>query len=146
MITFHLISWALYFNSNCYNTSDFYFNKSIFTQTKYNIPASIFYIDAEQNQKYIPNSKNASNDSNTCISIFDYGNIFLKSKTNVDEDKKENFRMKTVKKRPGFCNDSICHVEVYLPSMFCTCAVETVKSCILVVTLLVLLLIQVGVI
>ena len=98
MITFHLFSWALYFNSNCYNTSDFYFNKNIFTQIKYNIPASIFYIDAEQNQKYIPNSKNASNDSNTCISIFDYGNIFLKSKTNVDEDKKENFRMKTVKK------------------------------------------------
>ena len=29
---------------------------------------------------------------------FDYGNIFSKSKTNMDEDKKENFRMEIVKK------------------------------------------------
>ena len=29
---------------------------------------------------------------------FDFGNIFLKSKTNIDEDKKENFRMEVVKK------------------------------------------------
>ena len=48
----------------------------------------------------------------------------------MDEDKKENFRMEIVKKRLGFCSDSICRVEVYLPLMFRTCAVETVKSCI----------------
>ena len=29
---------------------------------------------------------------------FDFGNIFSKSKTNIDEDKKENFRMEVVKK------------------------------------------------
>ena len=29
---------------------------------------------------------------------FDLGNIFLKSKTKMDEDKKENFRMEIVKK------------------------------------------------
>ena len=29
---------------------------------------------------------------------FDFGNIFSKSKTNIDEDKKENFRMEFVKK------------------------------------------------
>ena len=28
------------------------------------------------------------------------------------------------------CSDSICRVEVYLPSMFCICAVEVLKSCI----------------
>ena len=28
---------------------------------------------------------------------FDFGNIFSKSKTNVDEDKKENFRIEVVK-------------------------------------------------
>ena len=54
----------------------------------------------------------------------------MESKTNIDEDKKENFRMEIVKKRLGFRSDSICRVEVYLPLMFRTCAVETVKSCI----------------
>ena len=29
---------------------------------------------------------------------FDFGNIFLESKTNMDQDKKENFRMEIVKK------------------------------------------------
>ena len=45
----------------------------------------------------------------------------------MDKDKKENFRMEIVKKKLGFRSDSICRVEIYLPSMFRTCAVETVK-------------------
>ena len=44
---------------------------------------------------------------------FDYGNTFLKSKKNMDEDKKENFIRMEISKL-GFCRDSICHVEVYL--------------------------------
>ena len=48
----------------------------------------------------------------------------------MDEDKKEIFGMEVVKKRLGFRSDSICRVEVYLPLVFGTCAVETVKSCI----------------
>ena len=48
----------------------------------------------------------------------------------MDEDKKEIFRMEVVKKRLGFGSDSICQVEVYLPLVFRTCAVETVKLCI----------------
>ena len=48
----------------------------------------------------------------------------------MDEDKKENFKMEIVKKRLSFRSDSICRVEVYLPLMFRTCAVKTVKSCI----------------
>ena len=48
--------------------------------------------------------------------------MFPKSKTNTDEEK-----------RLGFRSDSICRVEVYLPSIFHTCAVETVKSCIIVI-------------
>ena len=32
----------------------------------------------------------------------------------MDEDKKENFGMKIVKKRLGFRSNSICRVEVYL--------------------------------
>ena len=31
-------------------------------------------------------------------SAFSFGNILLKSKANMDEDKKENFRMEIVKK------------------------------------------------
>ena len=42
----------------------------------------------------------------------DCGNIFSKSKTNIYEDKKEIFRIETVKKRSGFRSDSICCVEV----------------------------------
>ena len=53
-----------------------------------------------------------------------------KSKTNMDEDKKENFRMEIIKKRLGIRSDWIYRDEVYLPLMFRTCAVETVKSCI----------------
>ena len=32
------------------------------------------------------------------VQTFDYGNILSKSKTIIDEDKKENFRMEVVKK------------------------------------------------
>ena len=46
----------------------------------------------------------------------------------MNEDDKENFRMEIVKKRLGFSSDSICRVEIYLSSMFYTCAVEIVKS------------------
>ena len=60
--------------------------------------------------------------------VFDFGNIFLKSKTNMGEDKKENFGMEIVKKRLGFRSHSICRVEVYPPLMFRTCAAETMKS------------------
>ena len=35
-------------------------------------------------------------------SAFDYGSIFLKSKADMAEDKKENFRMEKVKKGLGF--------------------------------------------
>ena len=44
---------------------------------------------------------------------------------------KRALRMEKVKKKLGFRSDSISHVEVYLPSMFCACSVETMKSCIL---------------
>ena len=44
--------------------------------------------------------------------IFDYGNIFSKSKTNRDEDKKENF-IRIVIVKLGFRKDSIYRVEVY---------------------------------
>ena len=64
------------------------------------------------------------------IQAFDLGSMFSKSKTKMDEDKKENFRMEIVKKRLGFRSDSICPIEVYLPLMFRTCAIETLKSCI----------------
>ena len=47
----------------------------------------------------------------------------------MDEDKKEeNFRMEIVKKKLGFRSDSVYRVEVYLPLMFRSCAVETAKS------------------
>ena len=61
---------------------------------------------------------------------FDCCNIFSKRNTNMDEDEKENFRLELVKKRLGFPSNSICRVEVYLPLIFCTCAIETVKLCI----------------
>ena len=48
----------------------------------------------------------------------------------MDEDNKEHFRIEIVKKGLVFASDSICRVEVYLPLMFRTCAVETVKLCI----------------
>ena len=54
---------------------------------------------------------------------FDYGNIFSKSKTNTDKDKKEIFRMEIVKKK-GLV--SIYGIEIYLELMFCTYVVETV--------------------
>ena len=47
----------------------------------------------------------------------------------MDEDKKENFRMEIVKKA-WFLQRFNMLVEVYLISIFRTCAVETVKSCI----------------
>ena len=50
---------------------------------------------------------------------------FRKIKQNIDEDKKEKFRMELVKKGLGLCRDSVCFV--YLPSLFRTCAVKTVK-------------------
>ena len=65
---------------------------------------------------------------------FDCGNIFLKSKTNIDEDNKENFRMEKNLKRLGLRSDSIRRVVVYLLLMFRTCAFETVKSCILLLS------------
>ena len=34
----------------------------------------------------------------TIALAFDFDNIFLENKTNIDEDKKENFRMEVVKK------------------------------------------------
>ena len=43
----------------------------------------------------------------------------------MDENYKDKFRME----RPGFRSDSICRVEVYLPQMLRTCAVETIKFC-----------------
>ena len=47
----------------------------------------------------------------------------------MDGDKKEeNFRMEIVKKKLGFRSDSVYRVEVYLPLMFRSCAVETAKS------------------
>ena len=58
---------------------------------------------------------------------YDYGNIFSKSTTNMDENKKKNFRMEIDKKRFDFRKDSIYRVEIYLPLMFRTCKVETVK-------------------
>ena len=61
---------------------------------------------------------------------FDCGNIFLKSKTNIDEDKKENFRMEKNFKKLGLRSNSIRRVVVYLLLIFRTCAFETVKSCI----------------
>ena len=76
MITCHFFSWALHFNFDWYNATiieisiyDFYFNKNILTQLKYDIPAGIFQICIEQNKKYIHYSKKASNDSNICTSI-----------------------------------------------------------------------------
>ena len=42
----------------------------------------------------------------------------------MDEDNKEYFRIEIVKKGLVFASDSICRVEVYLLSMFHTCAVE----------------------
>ena len=58
-------------------------------------------------------------------SAFNYGNVFLKR--NMDEDKKENFIMEIVKKK--LCRNSIFRVEVYLPSIFLTCTVESGKLC-----------------
>ena len=46
----------------------------------------------------------------------------------MGEDKKEKFRMEIIK-RPGFRSDSVCWVQVYLPLVFRTCAVKTMKSC-----------------
>ena len=54
----------------------------------------------------------------------------------MDEDKKENFRMEIVKKGLGFHSESICRVEVYLPLIFHTCAVKTLKLCISLVLLI----------
>ena len=47
----------------------------------------------------------------------------------MDEDKKENFRMEIVKKA-WFSQRFNMLVEVYLPLMFHTCVVETMKLCI----------------
>ena len=107
----HLFSWALHFNCNCYNvaiiktsTFDFYFNNNFL---KGSIPASIslyFMYWAEYSIFPIQIRKQLT---------FDYDNIFSKSKTNMDEDKKENFiRIEIVKL--GFRGDSICRVKVYL--------------------------------
>ena len=49
----------------------------------------------------------------------------------MDEDNKENFRMETVKKKGMvFAAIQQRRVEVYLPPMFRTWAVKTVKACI----------------
>ena len=48
---------------------------------------------------------------------FDYGNKFLKSKTNMDDDKNENFRIEIVKKRLDFRSETICFVEIYLATI-----------------------------
>ena len=48
----------------------------------------------------------------------------------MDEDKKEKFRTKIVKKGLVFAGIQYAAVEVYLPLMFPTCTFETVKSCI----------------
>ena len=45
----------------------------------------------------IPYSEKQINSSNICLS-FGLGNIFSRGKTNMDEDKKENFRTEIVKK------------------------------------------------
>ena len=57
----------------------------------------------------------------------------------MNEDKIEDFTMEIVKK--GLV--SICGVDVYLPSMFSTCVVEDVKSCISLALLLANLCFQV---
>ena len=79
------------------STCDFFFNNNILTQsiTFLSVFSSKYVLNRIRNifpiQKY-----------HTIIRIFiqafDYGNIFSKSKTNMDEDKKEFFRMKIVKK------------------------------------------------
>ena len=61
---------------------------------------------------------------------FNYGDIFSKNKTNVDEGKKENFRMEIVKKGLVFAMIQDTVGEVYPLSIFRTCSVETLKSCI----------------
>ena len=48
---------------------------------------------------------------------FVYGNIFSKSKTNMDDDKNENFRIEIVKKRLDFRSETICFVEIYLATI-----------------------------
>ena len=48
---------------------------------------------------------------------FVYGNIFSKSKTNMDDDKNENFRIEIVKKRLDFRSERICFVEIYLATI-----------------------------
>ena len=40
--------------------------------------------------------------------------------------------MEIVKKRIGFCSNSISRVKVYLPLMLPTCEVETAKLCIVI--------------
>ena len=60
---------------------------------------------------------------------------FRKVKQTWTRIRKKNLEWKQLK-RLGFSSDSICRLEVYLPSTFRTCAVETVKSCILVFCLL----------
>ena len=87
----------------------------------------MFLTCTEQNKNYIPYSKTNQAMIRIYAKELNFGNIFSKSKTNMNEDKEENFRMEIVKKRLGFCNDSICRVDFYLPLMFRTCAVKTLK-------------------
>ena len=77
-------------------TCDFFFNNNIVTQStilllvfsKYVLSRIRNIFSIKRNQAMISIFARA----------FDLGNIFLKSKTKMDEDKKENFRMEIVKK------------------------------------------------
>ena len=61
----------------------------------------------------------------------------------MDENKNKNFEMEILKKRLCFRSDSLCRVEVYLPSIFLIFAVESVKSCVTLFMLLANLCFQV---
>ena len=75
-----------------------FFGNNILTQNITLLP-EVSSKCTEQNKKYTPLSKEASNDMIRIFAqIFDYVNIFLKSKTNMDEDKKEIFRIEIIKK------------------------------------------------
>ena len=109
-----------------------FFNNNILTQSIICLPVFSKYALNRERNIFLVKKKQAM------IPIFAYvfdcrdifSKITSKSNTNVDKDKKQNFGMELVKKRLDLRSDSTRRVEVYLPLIFCTCAVETVKSCI----------------
>ena len=66
---------------------------------------------------------------------------FRKVKQTWTRIRKKTLEWKSLK-RLGFSSDSICLVEVYLPSIFRTWAVETVKLCIEIIPLIICELIK----